>query len=571
LVAVGYEAIQVLGRDPFQWNIDTAVRPFSTLGQSTALAQYLTSLALGALTCAIVVDRARVSLRATILMCAGILLIGSAATGTRSALIGVATGSAALLALLWVLHPNPRARRVSLLGAGASIAVLGGLALLTPIGARLASTLQSSDAPDDEEAVNQFEPSTAGRLALYEIGARMVIERPVLGYGPDSFVVGVPRYRPEQAPALIRQSLATSAHSWIIQVASTGGLVGLLCFVAIAATALILALRSGFQPAAMVGAVVMCAFLGTGLTSVNELGTDWIFWSSAGVVAAATRPSARLPHPVERSTRSAKRRAVVHASMVQRVGPLVFVGVALIVALSSWTAVDASRAARASADSRQLGKDSQAIDLGLRATRSDGGRANYWDALGLAYIAAGRWKEASSAFDRARQIAPYDVRYVGDLTQAQLLLANSGDAEARARAIRLADEVVRIDPNNPRPHLTRAVAMQATGNLPEALNSVERAIALDPGSTNTNLYVTAVQVMSSSGRPADAVLTARQGIAVFGLTNASMPIRVELARALVANGQLIDALAELETALSIQPGDVAASRLRDEIRATLAK
>jgi tetratricopeptide (TPR) repeat protein len=242
--------------------------------------------------------------------------------------------------------------------------------------------------------------------------------------------------------------------------------------------------------------------------------------------------------------------------------------VALVVAFSGWTAVDASQAARASADARQVGNASEAIDLGLRATRLDGGRASYWDTLGLAYVGARRWQEASAAFDRARRLAPYDVRYISDSVQVQLVLALAGDGVARARAVQLADQAVRVDPNNPGPHLTRAVAMQVAGNLPEALLSVERAMALDPNSTNAALYVTAAQVLVGSGRPADAARVARQGLAALGPSKSSVAIRIELARALVAVGKAAEALAELDTALSIQPNDAAAAQLRAEIQAS---
>jgi tetratricopeptide (TPR) repeat protein len=242
---------------------------------------------------------------------------------------------------------------------------------------------------------------------------------------------------------------------------------------------------------------------------------------------------------------------------------------AALVALTGWNALEASREARASQDARQPGQTSQSIDLGLRATGSDGGRADYWHTLGLAYIGAGRWQEASNAFDHARRLAPYDVRLVGDLVQAQLLLANAGDVGAKARAVQFADEAVRIDPNNPGPHLVRAVAMQVAGNLPDALRSVERALALDPSSTNAALYVTATQVMLDSGRAADAIGVARQGLAILGQSRNSVAIRIDLARALFASGQAREALAELDVALSIQPNEPTAEQLRASIRTTL--
>lgn len=258
-------------------------------------------------------------------------------------------------------------------------------------------------------------------------------------------------------------------------------------------------------------------------------------------------------------------------SLNQTFATFAVVIVSLIGALSGWNTFDASRAARASQDARLQGQSSQAIELGLRATRSDGGRAKYWDTLGLAYVSAHRWQEASNAFDRARRLAPYDVRYVADLVQAQLLLANAGAVGAGTRAVQLADEAVRIDPNNPRAHLTRAVAMQVTRNLPEALASVERALVLDPLSINASLYATAVRVMLESGRLADAIGVARQGIGLLGRSRGSVQIRIELARALAAAGEPADALAELDIALSIQPTEPSALQLREEIRAAVPK
>jgi tetratricopeptide (TPR) repeat protein len=111
--------------------------------------------------------------------------------------------------------------------------------------------------------------------------------------------------------------------------------------------------------------------------------------------------------------------------------------------------------------------------------------------------------------------------------------------------------------------------MQLAGNLPEALRSVERALALDPGSTTASLYVIAAQVILDSGRPADAIRVARQGLAILGQTRNSVAIRIELARALFARGQAREALAELDLAISIQPNEPTAEQLRATIRATL--
>src|SRR6185503_1895599 len=47
-VVLAYEFIQFGGKDPLTWAIEPATRPFSTIGQTTNLAEYLTVAAVGA-------------------------------------------------------------------------------------------------------------------------------------------------------------------------------------------------------------------------------------------------------------------------------------------------------------------------------------------------------------------------------------------------------------------------------------------------------------------------------------------------------------------------------------------
>ena len=91
----------------------------------------------------------------------------------------------------------------------------------------------------------------------------------------------------------------------------------------------------------------------------------------------------------------------------------------------------------------------------------------------------------------------------------------------------------------------------------------------DAESTNSNLYVTATQVALDSGSPVEAVAIARRGIAKLGSTPASVDLRYELARALVANGQPRDALTELDLALEITPDHARCKQLRAQIEARL--
>jgi O-antigen ligase len=572
VLVIAYELVQVAGKDPLSWSFDPAVRPFSTIGQPNSLAQYLSILALGSAAIGLFVPGLRRLVRTALLVYSVVLLAGAAATGTRSILIGLATGIALLLVLLWLVNPSRQARLISALGAGLVLGALTAVMVFSPLGARLAATITPNTDGSSDGLVEQLDPASDTRVALYAIAAGVVSERPLLGYGPDNFAAGVPKYRPERAPDEVREGAATSAHSWVAYVATSSGLLGLGSFIAIAAVALSLVLRSDDRPSAAASAVMIAAFLGTGLTTIDDIVVDSLFWLSAGAVAAATTRGARsiAPPPMPSHTRRGTRRLGRYAQL-RSVLALVCAATGVLLIPTIADAWDASRSVRLSADSRLQGRVPQALEHGARATRLDPGRAEYWHRLGLAYAAGARFREAGSSFERALQLAPYDVRYLGDLVVSQLLLADAGDSGSRSRALDLAERGVRTDANNPDAHLIRAAARQFVKDLPEALRSVERALSLSPGSRKERLYVTAAQIYIDSGRPADAVRVTREGLAILGTTVRTVPIRYELARALSASGQPSEALSELEIVLTLQPNHAEAQRLQAAIRAQPGK
>jgi tetratricopeptide (TPR) repeat protein len=396
----------------------------------------------------------------------------------------------------------------------------------------------------------------------------MVRDRPIFGFGPDNFAAAFPMYRTESEHPEIQQSLPTSAHGWPAQIAATSGVVGLVAFAGIVVSALVLTIRGGFHPARWMFAAMLVAFLSAGLTTVSDVGVDWLFWVNAAAIAAlTTRPPAPTAPAVARKTGLRQTRGEeVDRWTVRNVGAWSCCALGLLLALTIGAANDASRSIREAQLHRVAGRVQQAVVAAARAVGEDPRRPEYWDGLGLAYIAAQRTTDAIGAFDKAARLAPYNVTYLGDLASANLLLVQSGDAAAGARAREVAERGVRVDPNNPQAHLTRAVVMQVTDDLPEALKSVERALALDSSFTNPQLDLTATQVMNASGRTADAIATARRAIGALDL-NDTVQIRVELARALVAAGQPAEALAELDAALAIRPNDAAALQLRAQIRA----
>jgi tetratricopeptide (TPR) repeat protein len=469
---------------------------------------------------------------------------------------------------VFVGHPCPRARVISVLGGGAVTAALLILIFFTPLGARLFGTVALGPQPtptdtQTEELSLQVDESAQTRLSIYRIAFEMVRERPLLGFGPDNLMVGIPRFRSEHEASEVQQSQPTSAHSWVAHIAASSGLVGLGSFLATIGVALFLTLKRGFRPAAWAGMAMVGAFLGAGLLTINDVSTEWLLWASLGMVAAATAQPA--PANAEAPASGARDRPrAPRATTSRRVVAWTFAAIGLALVVFAPSALEASRRAQFALETRLAGRHAQAIDPGLLATRLDPGRAEYWDGLGLAYIGAQRVSEAAAAFEQAVKLEPYSIRMLGQLARAYAALAQRGDRPASDRAREVAERLVGLDPNNERSHQTRALVMQVTGNLPEAVRSIERAFAIAPQSGNAALYVTASQVYLSSGRVDDAIRVARQGTALVSPLP-SVDIRVELARALAAKGMQKEAISELDQALLIQPGHRAAQALRAEL------
>jgi tetratricopeptide (TPR) repeat protein/O-antigen ligase len=562
LLVVAYAFVQFAGRDPIAWNASGTLRPFSTLGQPTSLALYLTVVCVGAAALGILQTSLPRGVRWFLLLLSAATLAGLISTQTRSALLGLGAAAAVLVALTWLRHPSRRARMWSLGASAAAAAIFVLVVGFTPLGARLLSTValaSTSAAPADENSP-QLEESADVHVAFYRIALEMLQERPVLGFGPDDFAVGLPKYRPDGGPTEVQQGLTTSAHGWATQIGSGSGVFGLIAFLAVGVGALVIALKAGFHPVAWSGAAMLAAFLGAGVTTVNAVSTDWLFWASAGLVVAAT---ARGVSGTQSSSAPWRRqpRAMLAVSS------------AVFGAAFAFTAISALNASHAAHDSQQLRLADQpqaAIDAGLRATALDSLRAPYWDTLGLAYVSANRPKDAVPVFDRATSLAPYDIRYSSDLARAYVRLIQGGDATYTAKARATADLAVRTDPNNPQALATRGLVMAVTGDLPEAVGSIEKAVALDPHATATDLYVVAAQIYRASGRYDDAIAVARQAIEKHvGPAQDTVQVRIELARALAAAGQTAQAITELDAALAIAPNDPVALGLRNQFRSKI--
>ena len=578
-VMLGYEAFQIAGLDPFDWNTNVALRPISTNGQPTTLGGYLTVLAMSALAIAVLARPLARWAQALLVLATLVLVAGAAATGTRSVLLGMAAGGVALVVVVLVRTAGGRARAIAAIRVLAAAAVLVALVVLAPAGGRIFQTAPQGapppsstpgsapgSAPAAEESGTQLDlASLEVRLVLYRAALDAVLERPLLGYGPDNFIVAFTRHRPETGPEEARLSYSTSTHGWIGTVLVGSGVLGFLAFLAMLGTAAVLTLRSRLNAVTCASAVAVAAFAGAWVTTVDDVASDWLVWLAAGLIAISAGRAPVLASTASEASGGVRRGQHRRTRGTNAVAGVVCVGAGALLAASLLNAVGASRSAGASLSARLASDVRAAITFGLDATASDPARAEYWRQLAFAHIAARDWRNAAPALERAIEHAPWDARNISDLIKVELVLANDGDAAARARMLQLVDDVQRVDPNYASAQAARAQALQFAGEVSKALPAIERALQLDPGSRNEQWYAIATQLYVSAGRAGDGVRVADRGLAVLG---PRIPLRIERAKALLADGRRADAAAAVDAILTADPGNAVAQQLRDQIRRT---
>ena len=196
IVIVIYGVVQTLNLDPFTWTGYSTVgdtrRPSSTLGHPNALGAYLV------LALPLVVWRWRQQRALCAILAVGIALL-IVLTLSRSAWLGLA--ASAIVALFFA---RPRWSRAAL--------------LLLPIVAALA-------VPAVRDRLTHF-LDDAGRWAIWSAGWQMFLERPLVGWGPDTFGQTFGQFARPDYWLPNDGTTPARAHNPLIQVLATQGLLG---------------------------------------------------------------------------------------------------------------------------------------------------------------------------------------------------------------------------------------------------------------------------------------------------------------------------------------------------------
>ncbi|MEE2731349.1 MAG: c-type cytochrome biogenesis protein CcmI [Pseudomonadota bacterium] len=115
----------------------------------------------------------------------------------------------------------------------------------------------------------------------------------------------------------------------------------------------------------------------------------------------------------------------------------------------------------------------RALQRQLQANPED---AQGWYLLGVSYLQVQLPQQSETAFQRALNLEPGNVDFVMGYTQATLA-ANGGNMTPQIR--RTLEQVMRAQPNNPKPYMTMGMALFQQGELSAAVAVWERYLALD--------------------------------------------------------------------------------------------
>jgi O-antigen ligase/Flp pilus assembly protein TadD len=530
-VVVAYVYVQKLGLDPVKYKEGAGVAPPGTFGQPDVAGAYLGMASATALGVALWVQRW--STRAAVLVFSVACLAAALFTNIRGGLIGLGFGWLAVVALVALRPAARRKETLAILGGAAAVGLVGTAA--SPVGARF---LDLANLLADRSAQS--------RLEVWSTALRALAQRPLLGLGPDNFGIAYPALREERSAFLSNGELQNSTHNWLLHVATSSGLLGSVCFLALLVIAVVLAARLAREgDAAAVALVPLAAFFGQGLVSINDLGTDWIPWLCLGLIAGAS------------GTRLVGGQRAAYPRWVATVG----IGAALIAAAAGVVAANQRVVASGNlAQSDSLvaaNRGFEALPHAIAAVAADPRRAEYWGNLGVAYNATGNTLPASAAFSEAARLKPTDPVFWANLALMRLFLQDTrGASLALTRA-------TAADPYD-------AQSRDLSARVALLLNDDERAsreghlaVRLQPA--EPSVYEAPTLADIKLGRLKEAEHMLRSGLVVVP-PQSSLQVHLLLAQVLHAQRRDAEARAEIAVALTIDPNDKRAQQLQQDYK-----
>jgi tetratricopeptide (TPR) repeat protein/O-antigen ligase len=454
-----YGLLQAVGWDPLAMQVEGSPA-ISSLGRSNFLGAYLV-LILPLTLASACMARQRLGRVAYGLLLCGQLTCLLATTAQAAWLGALAAGGVLLLVVVW-LRGHRRFVRIGL-ALGCAALVLGLIALVLARG---------------------LEGSLGARATIWRATWTLVAARPFLGYGPETFgLVFTHAFPPELVYVQGRAVLVDRAHNLILDALVSTGTVGLLAFVVLVATSLLVDLRRLAQTserwvrivlagalAAVVGHLVETQF------SFPVTTTAALFWLMLGMLVA---PWSR-PVREAASAPAGERRAIWLRRAFAALLLLAVVPASLAVLIAD---VSAGKAGRVDGDA---GLD-ESIAAAQRATSLWPNQATYYQHLSWLHLqraqrSASPWSDlqaAERALDGARKLTPDDYRIWAGYGELYLAWGRAGDPARFDQAESAYRHATTLFPGSAMLHTGWGLLYVAQDRLPEAAQQFDQAVALD--------------------------------------------------------------------------------------------
>ncbi len=535
-VVVLYMLIQRLGLDPVTYVQGREIAPPGTFGQPDVSGSYAGIAGVTALGVAIWIPRPvmRIALAVVSLACFAAAIV----TNIRGGLIGLGFGWLAVVILVSIwprdVWPGTKRREATVGLVGAALIATAGV-FLSPVGGRF---LNLADLVNDRSAQS--------RVEAWGTAIRLIAQRPLLGLGPDNFGIAYPAFSEKRAFFLNSGETQTSTHNWFLYVATSSGVLGTIAFIALLALVVVFALRlaRAGNPAAL-AIIPLAAFIGQGLVTINDMGTDWIPWLACGAIAGAS--GRRL---VARTTELRPRWMAIVA------GVLALVAAAIGVAAANDRVIASDHFGK-SESLLAASRGTAAVPEAIAAVEKDPRRAEYWSSLGAALDASDKVVPASAAFAEAARLKPSGVVFWADLALMRLFVQ---DVHGASLAL---DRATAADPWDPQSRDLSARVALLLNDADRASREGHLAVELQP--TQAGVYEAPVLADIRIGKLTQAEDMLRNGLTIIGPPD-SAQLHLLLAQVLHAEKRDADARAEIAAVLAIDPQNKTALQLQQDYK-----
>lgn len=293
-----YGLTQLAGLDPIEWGTTPfdVSRIFSTFGNPSLLGGYLSTVLLVSL--GLSLTSARPPERVLWSINSALIAVALVFTLTRGAWIGAAVGVVVLLLVI---------KRVK------GRLPLSGVSIYRPLGEFIAAFLVIValvgliPTASDENAgaagvISRAEPgslvSVADRFEMWTTAAGMIVNRPLLGQGLDTYRLRYEKFQTlEGAQIKGAGAVGEDAHNYFLQISATGGLITLSAALFLGVMLIVHGARSitsreenkvQGSSSMIMGSLLagVAAYSVAALFTINVVGGAVLFWLVAGIVSS---------------------------------------------------------------------------------------------------------------------------------------------------------------------------------------------------------------------------------------------------------------------------------------------